>query len=238
MKKILIINGSRDKEGNTQYFISRILENISNQYNIEWIFPQDYTLFPIYEANKDDYHKNKDDYYKLEKEIENSNLLIVSSPVYMHNVSSDIKLLLERFSSWSHTLKLNGKPVIVLSTCESNGFNKVIEPLSQILTYMGGNVIATSNASVIKELHNEDDLKKISKEIGNRINEYINKPPQSNKYIEKTFQSMKKIMNYRINTLRSSDSQQYDSEEKYWIETELIKFDSFEAYIKSKISHK
>jgi hypothetical protein len=27
MKKILIINGSRDKEGNTQYFISRILEN-------------------------------------------------------------------------------------------------------------------------------------------------------------------------------------------------------------------
>lgn len=227
MKKILVINGSRNKQGNTKYFISSILDKLQkNRYQIEWIFPQDYKILPVYEAMKSDYTEEKDDITIIKNKILSSDLLIISSPVYMHAMSSDIKLLLERLSCWGHMLRLNGKPIIVLSTCESNGFNKVIKPLSEIFSYMGGNIVAASNASLIDEFQNQEKFEKITKIVSGLINEYINKPPRSNKLLERNFQSMKKIMIYRIN-----NTPELDFEEDYWINTGLIKMQSYSEFL-------
>lgn len=233
LKKILVINGSRNKEGNTQFFISSILNELKKEYyKIEWLFPQDYTLLPIYETMNDDYTEETDDIATIKTKILSSDLLIISSPVYMHAMSSDIKLLLERLSNWAHTLRLNGKPVVVLSTCESNGFNNVIEPLSKIFSKMGGNIVAASNVSLVNELQDQEKFEEINKIVSERIYEYINRPPQSNKLIEITFQAMKEIIEYRIHSYQSFDYQNFDSEEKYWIDTGLIKEKTFEEFLR------
>ena len=70
---------------------------------------------------------------------------------------------IDRCSWWVHTLRLQGKPIVVLSTCDCNGYRTVIEPLSEIMTFMGGNVIATANGSQIpNQLNNEQWLNSIS----------------------------------------------------------------------------
>lgn len=231
MKKILVMNGSRNKQGNTSFFIHNILNPIKEDYNIELLFPQDYKLYPVFDSFSYSYDEKEDDFHIIKQKILSSDLLIVSSPVYMHSMSSDLKLLLERLSIWSHTFRLNGKPCVVLSTCESNGDNKVIEPTSNIITNMGGNVIATSNASLINELKNENKLEHISTEICNRIKLNINIPYASNKFIERNFQEMKKIMQYRVNIIKRNNPKKFDAEESYWVNTRLIEKNNFYEYL-------
>jgi len=231
MKKILVINGSRNKKGNTTFFANSILNPIKKGYEIEFLFPQDYKLYSVFDSFSDTYDESKDDFHKISKKILSSDVLIISSPVYMHYMSSDLKLLFERLSTWSHTLRLNGKPCIILSTCESNGQKKVIEPTSKIITNMGGNVIATANASVINELNNKKALTDISTEIRSRIEIYINKPHISNKYIEHSFQDLKKIMQYRIEVIKQNNPQKFNEEERYWFNTGLIEKNSFYEYL-------
>ncbi len=233
LKKILVINGSRNKKGNTQFFIKNILADIEEDFNVEWLYPQDYNLYPVFDTFSNNYNEKDDDFYMVKEKILNSNLLIISSPVYMHAMSSDIKLLLERFSTWAHILRLNGKPCVIVSTCESNGQDTVIEPLSKCITNMGGNIIATANASILKELKHPSMLKEIANEISNRILNFINVAPQSNKFIERNFKVMKKIMNYRINEIKNNDYQKLNHEEKYWIESKLLYQNNFEEFIKS-----
>ncbi|MBO8565677.1 NAD(P)H-dependent oxidoreductase, partial [Staphylococcus aureus] len=76
----------------------------------------------------------KDDLKVLQNKILESDIFIIASPVYIHSMSADLKLFLERSAWWSHTLRLQGKPVIVMSTCSSNGVKTVIEPLSKVIT--------------------------------------------------------------------------------------------------------
>lgn len=237
MKSITIVNGSRNKKGNTQKFISQILANLkSNEWSYDWIFPQDYKILPIYETFTQQYDENSDDMGKIQKKILNSDLLIIASPVYIHSMSSDLKLIIERISSWAHTLMLQGKPVVVLSTCESNGFDKVIRPLSELMTYMGGNVIATSNASLINEFNNPKRLNEIAIEISNRMENYTNYPPQSNKFMEKNFLTMKSIIQERIKQ-RKLDKQSLDSEENHWVSENMLKYDTFSSFLENKYLH-
>ena len=76
-------------------------------------------------------------------------------------------------------------------------------------------------------------LKEIANEISNRILNFINVAPQSNKFIERNFKVMKKIMNYRINEIKNNDYQKLNHEEKYWIESKLLYQNNFEEFIKS-----
>lgn len=79
----------------------------------------------------------RDDISLLENKILSSDIFIVASPVYLHYMSGDLKMILDRLSWWAHTLRLQGKPVVVLSTNGSNGETSVTEPLSEIMTVMG-----------------------------------------------------------------------------------------------------
>lgn len=234
MKSITIVNGSRNKSGNTQKFINTILTNLKNdEWHYDWVFPQDYKILPIFETFTQQYSENSDDMEIIQNKILKSDLFIIASPVYIHSMSSDLKLIIERISSWAHTLMLEGKPVVVLSTCESNGFNKVIRPLSELMTYMGGNVIATSNASLINEFSNSEKLNSIAIEISDRIEKFTNELPQSNSFIEKNFLTMKSIIQERIEQ-RKLNMQPLDNEEKHWLNENMIKYNTFSSFLEYK----
>lgn len=234
MKKIFVLNGSRRKEGNTASFIRKITGNLDKAtFAVEYAYPQDYNIkFCDGDHNCfiDVEHDSGDDLEKLQNKILESDVFIVGSPVYVHSMTSDLKLFIERSAWWAHTLRLGGKPIVVISTCGSNGLKTVTEPLSEIMTFMGGNVIANANAvEVLNHFNNEIWLKEVTDTIVERIKKFAQLPPMSNKFLEGVFNGSK------LNILEQLEVQKEMGvdlgELAYWQKTGMINFDTFEDYL-------
>lgn len=237
MKKIFVYIGSRKKQGNTVKFTKSVTDRLNpNQYDIEYAFPQDYHI-DFHDGNNnmfiDTNYSLKDDLKVLQNKILESDIFIIASPVYIHSMSADLKLFLERSAWWSHTLRLQGKPVIVMSTCSSNGVKTVIEPLSKVITFMGGNVIATANATQIPDrLNDKKWINEVTEEIVERIKKYSKLPNQSNKFLEKVFLGSK--MNIKGQEELEKEEEVKLGELEFWRDTGMINFDSFQEYLKNK----
>lgn len=236
-KKIIVLLGSRRKNGNTVTFIRHILNFLPKKnFEIMYIFPQDFIISPCVGCGNcfDEMKCSvKDDIFQLQTLILEADLLIVASPVYLHYMTADLKLILDKCSWWTHTLMLQGKPTIVLSTCDSNGHQKVIEALSEIMTYMGGNVIATANASFFpNRINNEVWLDSVATEISKRIIKYVNLPPQSNAFLEKYFDILKHSMKMKNELLNQKELE--NGEVNYWISTGMLMANSYSEYLSSR----
>lgn len=237
MKKVFVLIGSRHKKGNTIKFAKSIIEKLDkNEFETEYAIPQDYKIRPCVGCH--DCFINArcslgDKIELLQKKILRADVFVIASPVYLHYMTADLKLILDRLSWWSHTLRLQGKPVVVLSTCSSNGFTTVLEPLSEIMNFMGGNVIATANAAQLpNQINNKEWLNEVSLEISNRITEFAYLAPQSNSYIEKVFSNTKIAMIQQEEFSKRSNMELGES--KYWRETGMLEFDSFKEYLEAK----
>ncbi|RKM55304.1 flavodoxin family protein [Butyrivibrio sp. X503] len=239
MKKIFVLNGSRQKKGNTATFIKRITERLDKDvFEVEYAHPQDYKIAPCLGCSKCFLNTkcvSDDDLEKLQKKILESDVFIIASPVYMHYMTADLKLIIDKLSWWAHTLRLQGKPVVILSTCCSNGHGTVISPLSKFITHMGGNVIACSNAALDPDqLKNEEWMEKVSSEIASRIRKYAFIPHDSNEDIEMAFKYTRLgFLKYREQLMKDDSIPTYE-EYEYWNNTGMINFDTFEDYLKEK----
>lgn len=238
-KKILIIIGSRNVNGNTSKFANKIMSFLDSSYEKEFIFPQDLSLNAIDGSNFyfTDLNYNATTSLKdLKQKILSSDVLIVGSPVYVHYFSSDLKLLIENLASWTHTLRLQGKPTVVLSTCGTNGIDTVIKPLSDVLTFMGANVIATANASQIpNQINNNDWLNEVGSTIAKRIEICIRKGAESNKFLEQVFRSNKNsILDQKKLQIKHKIKVSELGELKFWEDSGMINFDSFQDYLNNQ----
>ncbi len=239
MKKIFVLNGSRQKNGNTAKFIKRITEKLDKDvFEVEYAHPQDYKIAPCLGCAKCFLNTkcvSNDDLEKLHKKILESDVFIIASPVYMHYFTADLKLILDKSSWWAHTLRLQGKPVVILSTCDTNGHNTVIQPLQKFISFMGGNVIACSNAAKIPNQQNNTEwMETVSEEIADRIRRYAYIPHQSNEDIEELFKNMKATEVALTNYYKKHKSDITKGEYKYWVNTGMINYDTFEDYLKEK----
>lgn len=234
MKKIFVVIGSRQKNGNTTKFLNKITATLSeDEFHIEYAYPQDYKISPCIGCNECFINAQcsiKDDIVILQEKMLNADILFIASPVYLHYMTADLKLILDRLSWWSHTLRLQGKPIVIISTCSSNGFNSVLEPLSEIVTFMGGNVIATANAAQLpNQINNDEWLNEVSSEIANRVEKFAYLPPQSNPFIEKVFSNSKIVMLQQEELAKGLDIE--FGESKYWRRTGMMECDSFREYL-------
>lgn len=239
MKKIFVLIGSRRRGGNTFKFTSKIMQKLDGErFLIEYKYPQDYNIAPCFGC-MDCFTQTKcvsnDDLEMLQKNILESDIFIIASPVYLHYFSADMQLILEKCSWWAHTLRLQGKPVVVLSTCDTNGHKTVIKPLSRIMTYMGGNVIACANAALMPDqLNNADWMEEVAEKIALRIGKYADIPHQSNGDIDKLFPILKSA------ALQQKEySEKYDldiefGEYGYWKNSGMLDYDTFEEYLRKK----
>lgn len=240
LKKVFVLIGSRKKDGNTASFIKNVTERLNNEiYDVEYAFPQDYSIH--FNNGSDEGFTNteyslNDDLAILQNKILESDVFIVGSPVYVHSMSADLKLFLERSAWWAHTLRLQGKPIVVMSTCGSNGLSTVTEPLSEVMTFMGGNVIATANATQIPDRINDKQwLKEVSEEIVKRIDTYSKLPNQSNKFLEKVFYGSKlNIIEQQKAEEEAKNANLVLGELVFWKETNMIQYDKFSEYLESK----
>ena len=161
----------------------------------EIITPNDYKLNPVsigskfFLTGKDD-DDQKDDGAWLKNEILECDFLIINSPVYSLNVSSDIKILIDRISPWSHIFRLLGKPGMTVTMGSGRGHLEVEAYLDHICK-----TIYEKNefeVPLLLEMQYQEHKKIISKQPSNY---FENKYWTENGLFD--FSSLQEFVNYR-----------------------------------------
>lgn len=241
MTKAVVISGSPRKEESISYQISkRILEKIKEEYNT---FEYDILILSCLNIQKckgcarcfiegNGCMSNQDDMRMVEQKLIEANLIILTSPVYSHNVSGDMKIFVDRLSYWSHLFRLVGKYGITISSSSTNGNCFVDQYLINTLRYWGvdviGNISYTSNTPV-----NIFEINQLVKQVINIFdtNEVIDIEAQ-----EKIFQFYKH--KYRENYQRSckDSSVPLTAESRFWIENKYFEYDSFKELFLDRVN--
>jgi len=73
----------------------------------------------------------------IAKEMLQADVIIFISPVFLHHISGYMKVFLDNFASWAHTMPLIGKVGIPISLSNNNGNEYVGEYLKKIMNYFG-----------------------------------------------------------------------------------------------------
>ncbi|MEJ7185353.1 flavodoxin family protein [Staphylococcus epidermidis] len=233
MKKIVTIVGSRQIHGRPLKIAQNLKESfeslkklkISNQI----ITPLEYNILPS-TGCKNCFRNNfcptenisSDNAKFVKNTILESDLLIIISPVYSHNVSGDIKNLIDRISYWAHIFRLAGKPIILIASAESNGTNFVLDYLNKVFTAMGGVIIKQSSFLTTEPDNFQHNIKDIKKTITTILSKKFLFIPNESQ--ERLFQTLKEI-------IRSYPSQ--NSERQYWEKERLLYFSNLKDYFKS-----
>ncbi|MCO4365748.1 NAD(P)H-dependent oxidoreductase [Staphylococcus agnetis] len=95
----------------------------------------------------------------------------MNSPVYSLNVSSDIKVLIDRISPWSHIFKLLGKQGLTVTVGTGRGHLEVEAYLDHMFTSFGMNLL--DNLTFVND--NEINSFDFENLIQNIIESYANK---------------------------------------------------------------
>lgn len=161
-----------------------------------------------------------DDMNEIKKNMIDSDIVIFSSPVYLHQISGSTKTFIDRISHWTHTLELRGKLGIGINVSDTNGNQFVEDYFEKVMSSLG--LVIMKNISIQRGVINEQSaiesiLKIFSKQIANSIK---NKSFNSSAVQEMYFQSMKTAMKNKPDN---------DFEKKYWIENGMINSESFKS---------
>jgi len=123
--KILAISGSsRDK--NTNYMLWKVLEAIGNEHSAELLTLKDKNIEPC--RNCKGCHKTfrcviQDDMQRIHERLKESEVILFGSPAYFDNVSSTMKLFMDRCLPFYFSGELKGKRVGLVSV---GGFKEYI----------------------------------------------------------------------------------------------------------------
>ncbi len=230
MKKVIAYVASRNINSatlrNTKIILNQLESSFPSLFSIEVITPHDLAVHPsngcktCYEEGYcpiDELGIDKGAEFKTK--LLEADFIILSSPVYSHNVSADMKAVIERLSYWGHIFKLAGKSGIVLATADSNGVHHVSDYLEKIAHIMGLNVIDKLNITTRAPLK-EHYLEELVQEIYEYA--YGLKEIEVDERAERSFQTYKKTYIQLPTTL---------AEPKYWKENGLFNHESLQSYI-------
>ncbi|WP_270943260.1 flavodoxin family protein [Romboutsia lituseburensis] len=232
MKKIFIYIGSRaGRDSSTYNFIIEVLNKAIEDIGKENVKVDLYTASSCKINNCKSCNNcffngecpqdKSDDMAMIKSKMLSSDLIILASPVYLHNVSGDMKVFIDRISYWSHLLRLSGKAGIVIATSTGNGLDLTANYLHKVITYMG--IKALGTFGVVPYYMNKEIINSIEN-CANIIKEYLNGMNiQSDNSLELIFEANKLVM--------ESQSHLDTVEYKFWKESGLIKCNSFEEVL-------
>lgn len=233
LKKIVTVVGSRQINGRPIKIAQNLKESSESLDNLkvdnQIITPLEYNILPstgcknCFKNNFCPTENNIFDKTKFVKDqILKSDLLIIISPVYSHNVSGDIKNLIDRISYWAHIFRLAGKPIILIASAESNGANFVLDYLNKVFTAMGGIIIKQSSFLTIDHANFQSNIQNITETVMTILSKKFLFTPNESQ--EQLFQILKEnIRNYPS----------HNSERQYWEKEKLLYFSNLKNYFKS-----
>lgn len=167
-----------------------------------------------------------DDMKYIEEQMLCSDFIILVSPVYAHNVSSQMKKFIDRISYWLHLFRLTGKVGYVVSVADNNGVNYVNDYLTKMMQYLGIYVLGTLGLQANKINNDQNTLSSYSKYLSKKI-----VASQKLKKIDIPYEQEKLFINQRNRYLKSNT----DSKEKiFWEKNDYLKYDSFEKLFINK----
>lgn len=238
MKSIFIYAASRSDNYSLK-IAEWIADEIKNASNDEIEFsihtPKELNIYNCNGCNGCFYTGNcsidkLDGFGQIKNELLQSNLVILISPVYAHNVSGDMKVFIDRISHWLHLMRLAGKKSVSISVSSNNGNDYVDNYLHKILEWMGTEVIAKLSVTVDYPpmLKDEFFLKKQFPKICKKIASALDEGDfHSTSTQEIFFHSLKQNFEGKPST----DS----AEVRYWLQSGMLEYDSFENFVRHKV---
>lgn len=207
MLNVIAINSSKRKL-NTYGLISQVSEILKDEnINVEIINLFDYNIEDCIGCEKCLIEGNcvfKDDVSEIMNKIKNSDGVIVSSPVYMENVSGKLKTFLDRTCKWFHRPELYGKAILSISTTKGSGLKDTLRYLERVVVQWGGFNVA----SIGRSIRNIDE--KISR---NECKKFIEHIQMDKKYFRP---SLKALIHFQVQKVLAKKVGYLDSE--YWKE--------------------
>lgn len=169
--------------------------------------------------------EGKDDMLQLKYKLLNADIIIISSPVYLHHLSGATKTFLDRISNWAHTFQLIGKRVIVCSATSTTGNEYVISYLKKAMTSFGCFVAGELTMSLMKS---EDEFTKNFEEISNSLCNSFKYPTacKATYFQQQLYYSLKKVY------LQNSEV----FEAIYWKKHNLFNYFSFDDLLRENLN--
>lgn len=185
MKKVLILDGSTRKMGNTSILLQHFTEGAEkNTTEIEHVLAKDLDIKYCNGCLRCNLIKRcsirGDDWEDLSKKINEADVLVFASPIYFHYVTAPLKNIIDRFRSFVHvqitetglihTPWKNWNKDFVLLLSMGSSDDSDAQPVIDLFNYMkdvlGDNnrlhVIKGTRLAVIKQVQKtEDELKEL-----------------------------------------------------------------------------
>jgi len=181
--RVLAVNGSPRKNGNTYQMLNYILKAIGDGVEKELIHLKDYNLTPCdscYSCTKGGKCHIKDDVGKILDKMVEADTIMIGSPVYYGSVTPEVMMLCDRVGFMSGG-KLEGKIGVPVTVARRWGH---INAMMQIVTWflnLGMIVPGPGGGWCSTTARNIDDFKKdkegmeITKKMGTKIRELLDK---------------------------------------------------------------
>lgn len=222
MLNIIAINSSKRKI-NTYKIICQVKEILKNEaINVEIINLFDYDIKACIGCENCLIKGNcvlNDDVLQIMDKIKLSDGIILTSPVYMENISGKLKIFLDRTCKWFHRPELYGKPILVMATTKGSGLKPTLSYLERVVIQWGG----INSGSIGRSIRNID--KKITKSECKDFIDHI-------KMDKKLFKpSLKALTHFQVQKVLAKKIGYLDSE--YWNEKN---WNTEVYYFKCKIS--
>ncbi|MBD3198234.1 MAG: hypothetical protein GF317_24505 [Candidatus Lokiarchaeota archaeon] len=182
-QKITLLVGSPRKNKSCNFLVEKAIEgikSISSEFEINKIFVGDYKISPCTGCNKclrEPYEcplAESDDTNKLEKEILDSDAIIIASPSYFGSVSSQLKVIIDRSRPWKmNNYKLKDiifAPMVAIGT-RNDAAGGVISDLINFAIIQGMIVIGALGNPVLDQNIPVTSLQKYTRKEFLRKNE-------------------------------------------------------------------
>ena len=134
--RVLSLSGSQLKKGNTSQLIDYLLENLKKSdvtdLKIKSISLSGADIKPCRACKKcvpTGKCVVKDDFTSIARKMLKSDLIVIGSPVYFHDVSGTVKNLIDRSYSLWHDHQLKGKKTIPIAVSAAIGEDRALETL-------------------------------------------------------------------------------------------------------------
>jgi multimeric flavodoxin WrbA len=142
--KILALNGSARRRGNTDILIDQILKGSKeNGHRCEKLYLYDYEILPCMDCRdckKGDFLCSLDDgMKKIYPKIEKADLIIFGTPNYWNGPTAKTKLLIDRMRPFVPSQKLKDKKWVIVSPSGEgpNSCRLLVEMLRLSCDYLG-----------------------------------------------------------------------------------------------------
>ncbi len=158
MKKVIALHASKRKL-NTYSLLKQIQRELAqSDVEVEILSLYDYNIKDCIGCEKcilQDVCVHNDDVELLMSKMVAADGIILSSPVYLQQVSGKLKNFIDRTCKWYHRPELFGKPVLVVATTKGSGLKATLSYLQSVAVQWGampmgsiGRTIRTINTPV------------------------------------------------------------------------------------------